>query len=143
MNKYAVTYRTLDVLARTLYGESRGETLDSRAAVANVILNRAKIGGWWGDTIETVCLKPWQFSCWNERDPNLEKLKSVTSAQPVFLECWTIAELAVAGCLHDKTDGATHYMTVARREKGWPKDWGDPKTPSKHIGAHLFYNDIA
>jgi len=142
MNKYAVTYTTLDVLARTIYGESRSEPIDSRAAVACVIINRAKIGGWWGETIADVCRFPWQFSCWNLGDPNLEKLKSVTSAQPVFLECWVIAELAMAGCLKDHTGGATHYMTAARREEGWPKDWGDPKTPCAHIGAHLFFNDI-
>jgi len=142
MNKYAVMYTTLDVLARTIYGEARGEGIPERAAVASVILNRAKIGGWWGNTIAEVCRFPWQFSCWNIRDPNLEKLKSVTSAQPVFLECWVIAELAIAECLKDKTGGATHYMTAARRDKGWPKDWGDPQEPSAVIGAHIFFNNI-
>ena len=141
-NKHEEAHREIDVLARTIWGEARGEPLEGKAAVANVILNRAKIGGWWGDTIAEVCRFPWQFSCWNEGDPNLEKLKNVTSAQPVFLECWVIAELAMAECLKDQTDGATHYMTVARREKGWPRDWGDQKTPCAHIGAHIFFNDV-
>ena len=62
-----------EVLARTLYGEARGEGLPGIEAVACVILNRvafAKARGryWWGNTVSQVCLKPGQFSCWNAGD---------------------------------------------------------------------------
>lgn len=60
----------LDTLTKTIWGEARGEGREGMIAVAWVILNRASIGGWWGNSIETVCLKPWQFSCWNANDPN-------------------------------------------------------------------------
>ena len=45
-----------DVLARTLWGEARGEGEDGMQAVANVICNRAAIarakgGYWWGNDI--------------------------------------------------------------------------------------------
>ena len=35
----------VDTLARTLFGEARGEATEGKAAVANVILNRASKGG--------------------------------------------------------------------------------------------------
>jgi len=52
-------YRELeiDVLARTLWGEARGEGTTGLEAVANVVLNRVKMaeenGGkfWWGSNI--------------------------------------------------------------------------------------------
>lgn len=65
-----LTAGDIDILARTIYGEARGEPWEGKIAVAWVVRNRAERGGWWGDTIREVCLKPWQFSCWNETDPN-------------------------------------------------------------------------
>ena len=44
-------YRKLeiDTLARTIWGEARGEGSAGMQAVANVVMNRAAIGGWWGN----------------------------------------------------------------------------------------------
>ena len=56
----------IDTLARTLFGEARGELYGGRVAVANVIINRAASQvTWWGNTVEEVCRKPKQFSCWD------------------------------------------------------------------------------
>ena len=56
----------LDILARTLYGEARGEYSSSGPAaliaVGNVIVNRFEKGGRFGKTLAEVCLKPKQFS---------------------------------------------------------------------------------
>ena len=67
----------VDVLARTIWGEARGEGKEGMEAVASVILNRTEIakrldGYWWGNTIIQVCQKPYQFSCWNKLDPNFK-----------------------------------------------------------------------
>lgn len=141
-----------EVLARTLWGEARGEGLIGMALVAQVILNRMRRPGWWtrqagdgvpDDTIAAACLDPWQFSCWNAGDPNRAKLLALTDDDKIFRLARIIAGQAVAGTLGaDATAGATHYMTAARRRQGWPKSWGTPKEPCAVVGRHLFYNDI-
>jgi len=77
MNNYNI--EEVDVLARTLYGEARGEGLLGLEAIANVIMNRLKIsrkktnGYWWGNSIVGICRKPYQFSCWNKDDLKYRK----------------------------------------------------------------------
>lgn len=134
--------RAIDVLARTLYGEARGETVRGKEAVACVIVNRAarakaRGGYWWGASIEEVCRKPWQFSCWNEGDPNRAKIEAVQPGHRVFDTCLRIARRAVAGSLDDVTHGATHYHS---RDVTPP--WSRGKAVCAEIGRHLFYNTI-
>jgi len=60
------TDKDRDILARTLWGEARGEGLAGQIAVAWTIRNRVfdgKAKSWWGEGYAGVCLKPWQFSC--------------------------------------------------------------------------------
>ncbi len=133
----------VDTFARTIYGEARGERVKGREAVASVILNRVKRsrlrGGryWWGNGIVSVCRRAWQFSCWNERDPNRKKLEAVTAENKTFASCLRIAEKAVTGELSDATKGATHYHA-----KSIIPPWAKGKKPSAKIGNHLFYNNI-
>ena len=67
-------------LARTLFGEARGEfDADGRGdvpveAVANVILNRAAKKFRGKATVHGVCRDPLQFSCWNGNDANRAKI---------------------------------------------------------------------
>lgn len=129
---------TVDTLARTLWGEARGETKAGREAIASVILNRLKKPSRFGKSIEEVCLKPAQFSCWNDGDPNLPKLKKVDKSNPIFAECVAIAENAVQGLLADSVIGADHYHTT-----GVSPTWSHGKTPCITIGNHLFFNNIA
>jgi spore germination cell wall hydrolase CwlJ-like protein len=127
----------IDILARTIYGEARGENQEGRIAVANVIINRANHGGWWGDSIKKTCLKPYQFSCWNAKDPNREKLLKVTIDDEDFRDCLEIAALAVNGDLMDNTKNATHYHTTATAPK-----WAETGTRVATIGNHIFYNNV-
>ena len=129
---------TVDTFARTLWGEARGETKAGREAIASVILNRLKKPSRFGKSIEEVCLKPAQFSCWNDGDPNLPKLKKVDEIDPVFAECVAIAENAVQGLLADSVIGADHYHTA-----GVSPAWSQGKTPCIIIGNHLFFNNIS
>ncbi|HJR27754.1 MAG TPA: cell wall hydrolase, partial [Pseudomonas sp.] len=67
------TEKDRDVLARTLWGEARGEGLPGQIAVAWAIRNRVNDGkarSWWGEGYAGVCQAPYQFSCWNKSDPN-------------------------------------------------------------------------
>jgi spore germination cell wall hydrolase CwlJ-like protein len=130
--------KAIDLLARTLWGEARGEDMAGLEAVAAVIINRTKRGPgyWWGSTIEEVCQSPFQFSCWNKSDPNRVQLLAVTVADPAFAKCLEVARRAVNGQLADTTSGATHYHT-SMVNPAW-------KTrPCAVIGNHLFYNDVA
>ncbi len=133
---------TTDILARTIYGEARGETLRGKEAVAAVVLNRVarteeRGRYWWGGDIAEVCTKPWQFSCWNPGDPNREKILAAQPGTKAFNCCRRIARRAVAGALKDPTGGATHY-----HHKALNPPWAKGRAPSAEIGDHLFYNDV-
>ena len=130
----------IDILARTLWGEARGEGAEGMRAVAHVILNRARIaeekgGFWWGNNIIQICQKPYQFSCWNRSDPNFCKLTQIDENDPYFVTALRIARQAVAGTLGaDMTFGATHYHT-----KSIKPYWAKAYKPTAEIGHHLFY----
>ena len=126
-----------DILARTLWGEARGEPVRGIEAVAAVVMNRVRRGGWWGDTVESVCRKRWQFSCWNANDPNRAKLERVSEDDRRFRICLRIARRAIAGSVDDPTGGATHYHA-----RGLLPAWARGREPSAEIGNHLFYNDV-
>ena len=131
----------IDVMARTIFGEARGETQQGMEAIAHVILNRvhhARQRGnqfWWGHDIITVCQKPYQFSCWNPGDPNRAKLMAVTPENPQFAKCLRIARRAVLGSLGDDiTNGADHYHTIHVAPF-----WSKGKTPIAQFGIHVFF----
>lgn len=125
----------IDVLARTLWGEARGEGYSGMQAVANVVMNRVKRGGWYGLTPAEVCKKPYQFSCWIKSDPNYLKLINVTTSDRLFKQAKDIATLAVNGQLADITGGATEYHTKAVKPK-----WNYEKLQkTASIGQHIFY----
>lgn len=121
-------------LARTLWGEARGQGLEGIAAVANVIQNRVDKPSWWGKGWVGVCTHPWQFSCWNEGDPNRARLLRVTEADPQYRDCLVIAKAAVAGDLRDRTKGSDHYCVTTLHPK-----WARGKRPVVTIGDHKFF----
>lgn len=134
-------YRELeiDVLARTLWGEARGEGTEGMQAVASVILNRAYVAQvrgkyWWGNDIISICQKPYQFSCWNRSDPNFQKLQSVDKSDLYFATAQRIARRAVYDCLEDKTNGATHYH--AKQVNPY---WTRGERACAIVGNHIFY----
>lgn len=134
-------FSDVDILARTLYGEARGEGLIGIEAVANVIINRIALSKqytlWWGKNIPEVCLKPFQFSCWTPSDNNFYKLVRVTEDNPIFRMCQRVAKRAVLGILPDITKGATHY-----HRKDISPAWARRLTPVYEYGNHLFYREV-
>ena len=91
----------------------------------------------WGRVMVGVCLKPWQFSCWNTNDPNRAKLLAISEANRTFRTCLSVAGRALAGAVEDKTAGATHYHT-----RTVTPAWSRGRAPCAVIGGHLFYNDV-
>jgi len=142
--------RDLDTLARTLWGEARSERRAGMEAVAWVVMNRFARPCWWSrnrgdgiedDTIEAVCRDPWQFSCWNPKDPNLPKLLGVDQQDRHFRLALEVAAQAMSGQLPPPPQpGACHYKVSSRP---WPKDWGPERpTPDYVVGHHSFYVGI-
>lgn len=140
--------RDIDTLARTLYGEARGEDKQGRIAVACVVLNRVKkqkmcgwriVAGQKVPTIDATCLKKWQFSCWSENDPNRKIITDISLDNKRFAECYEIATAAVDGLLEDITKGATHYYNPKACAQ---PNWAKGKSPCAVVGHHLFFNNI-
>lgn len=125
---------SVDVVARTIWGEARGEGDTGMQAVACVIANRVAAPGWWGSGWQGVCQARYQFSCWNSNDPNLVKLAMVDASDPAFAAALDIAAAAVNGSLADITNGATNYHTTAIHPS-----WADDLTVTARIGNHIFY----
>lgn len=144
----------VQILGLTLWAEARGEGRAGLVAVGCVIRNRADNPGWWGRSIEGVCLKPWQFSCWNlGDDPN--HLKLLAQANLLLDHLTPDARLdlclGVAGGIVDRTtpdavDRCDHYynpkaMKPAGTIPSWAKDplTKQPMPPVKIVGSHWFY----
>jgi len=137
------------ILVRTLYGEARGEPRAGQVAVAWTVLNRARADlhgdgrpDWWGEGVAGVCLKQWQYSCWNHGDPNLKAIAMAAPERPAFAACADVVRAIEAGEEPDPTGGATHYHRAGMLK---PPDWafvaGQPR-PSVRIGNHLFYSGV-
>jgi len=126
-----------DLLARCIWGEARGEMVEGKLAVAHVVLNRVKARSWYGKSISDVILKPRQFSCFDEDDPNLGQILKLSSNSPELAFCRAIAELTIRDRLtNDPTGGATHYHTVNSKPS-----WASKLVFLCRIGNHLFYKE--
>lgn len=137
MNESELYFRALenDTLARTIWGEARGEGSIGMQAVAAVIMNRLQISKekgkfWWGNSLIEICQKPYQFSCWNRDDPNYRKVLNVDRRDKAFAKACDIARV----CLPDPTNGATHYHA-----RGIYPFWSRHQNPTATIGNHIFY----
>lgn len=145
------TLEDIIILAKTLYGEARGEPVAGQIAVAWVVRNRAeqalgdkakgtKDRHQFGDgTAQGACLKPWQFSCWNHNDPNSIRLRTMPDDDPRIETCKIIAKDVLAGKVKDPTHGATFYYNPKVANPNWAKG----QTPTAIIGNHRFYAGIA
>lgn len=130
----------LEIVSATVWAEARNQGVIGMAAVAATIGNRVKAATWYGADWRGVCLRKWQFSCWNvyqdgTRDANLNLILHGPTGKE-WDQAQAIAEIAMAGLLGDPTGGATHYHT----EEVSPTWAGSPKMIAlKKIGAHSFY----
>lgn len=141
MNEIFEELTDVELLSLCVYGEARNQGLDGMLAVASVIVNRSKHPSWWGSSIKSVILKPWQFSCLNENDPNKKKLENLAADFQAALSnnnslkaCYWIAKGLLDGILFSNVAGATHYHTMAVSP-----DWKTKLTMTKRVGDHIFY----
>ncbi|WP_095080297.1 cell wall hydrolase [Pseudomonas sp. Irchel s3h17] len=132
-----------DILARTLWGEARGESIAGQIAVAWTIRNRVNDGrakSWWGEGYVGVCQKPYQFSCWNRNDPNHAYL---TGAKQIpfreFAQAQIAAEQVIGGKVPDPTGGATHYYATTMPAA---PVWAAKAKQTLQLGRHVFFKDV-
>ena len=126
-----------DYLIRTIAFEASGEPEEGKAAVAHVILNRARSGRW-GDNIKEVVTHPWQFEPWMTRRKEMVRL---SPDDPRYQSAARIADDVLTGKRPDPTASATHFLnpTIVRQRRGgslpsWARGEGRP------IGRHTFYS---
>ncbi|MDR2794797.1 MAG: cell wall hydrolase [Holosporaceae bacterium] len=129
------TKQDLYTLAKTIYGEARGEYysygISSLMAIANVVVNRKNKN--FAPTICDVCLAPYQFSCWNKNDPNYKIITEISS-DAIFKKCQETAENVLAEKWPDLTDGCDHY-----HQKCIKPHWAAHLQPRRIFGSHYFY----
>lgn len=129
----------LEIAARTVWMEARGEPPEGRHAVAHAILNRHLAGRWYsGATLVECCLLPAQFSCWNTTDSNRREMARLSDDDALLAECRAAVEAALDGSSPDSTGGATHYYAAGSPEPAWTAG----RQPSAIIGRHRFYAGI-
>jgi hypothetical protein len=59
----------VELLAKTVWGEARGLSIDEQRLVIWTVLQRVDDDNRWGDTIEAVITAPRQFNGYRERNP--------------------------------------------------------------------------
>lgn len=138
------------LFAFALWGEARGEPVDGRHAVAEVICNRAARSS--SGCIDEVLLEPYQFSCFDLGDQSLQGA-DVVQHQTV-VSCVAEAQRYLVeynnGGPSIVSPDTTIYCTVAagvrqfqRYLNGEKICWNfDHVVLDKRIGRHVFFREV-
>lgn len=134
----------LELLTLTIIGEGRGEPIEGQLAVGNVIMNRCKA---YKDTVDKVVLKPSQFSCWNDGDPNkpyllemAEKLLVGQNIDPQYKQIQWVAEGLIENRVADNTNGSLHYLTAKLFTSPNRPSWARTVIFAVTKGTQIFFN---
>lgn len=127
----------IEVAARTLCQEVRGEPPEGQSAVAHVLKNRLAAGRW-GKTLASVCLWRGQFSGWYvPSDPNFAYACALRDDDSMLEHMRGVMSTALADP-SDLTGGATHYVNLAVVQPAWIRD----ATHTGKFGHHDFYKGV-
>ncbi len=116
------TPEEMELLARMIYAESRGEPYKGQVGVGAVILNRVEDNRF-PQTIADVIYQPWAFS--PVYDGSFYNIPNATARQA--------AQDAVNG--YDPTNGALYFWNPALVG---PYNWVWTRTVTSQIGNHVF-----
>jgi spore germination cell wall hydrolase CwlJ-like protein len=126
-------------MALTMWGEGRGEGEEGMRAIGHVIHNRWRAkrhGSFVTDTVSQA----WQFSAWNQADPNRAAMLNIDGLRPgsrdhrLWLDAKGIAAEILAGGSADPTGGALFYHTADVQPA-----WSRGVVPAAQVGGHLFF----
>lgn len=134
----------LVLFAMAIWGEARGECLASKMGVAWTIINRVRRNGWFGKGLVGVILKPKQFSCFNEGDPNRDKMLEPLKhdSETVWRACWNVAE-GEGKYLDDTVEGPFPGVTCYfdRSMDKDPPEWARKMELVRRVGRLRFYRE--
>lgn len=123
--------------ALTVYGEARSENYESKRAIAWIIQNRLKRTN--ENTYQKVVLRKTQFSCWNKKDANYEKLKHPgKDGSLADKQAWEdvkiiIKEVMYASESQNPLQGVYNYFSGNPKKK-WQTHYFDlPNVPRFHF----------
>jgi len=124
-----------ELLARVLQAEAGNQDLSGRLAVASVIQNRTREGGY-GEGLRGVLTQPGQFSPVNyytgyasgEQGQNLERIRPDDKT-------YAVVDAVLSGQYEDPTGGATHFYNPDISQPNWGKSAGGEWM---ELGDHIF-----
>lgn len=114
----------IDLMAKVVFGESRGEPYEGKVAVASVILNRVYTPGF-PKSIREVILQPSAFSC---------VINNTVQGTPDE-SCYNAVLDALKG--HDPTNNALFFYNPKISTCDWMSNIN--KSNIKSIGNHVFF----
>ena len=130
----------LEVLACTLIGEAESMGSQGMVEVANVILNRVK-ENWFAKDIRDACLRPYQFSCWNQGD-NADRSRILEIAQNNPLYGPYVNAMAIAGdAINDRLVDCTNDAVSYFNHKICSPEWALGKTPC-YVNEPVWYFNL-
>ncbi len=111
----------IDLLARAVYSEARGESLEGQVAVASVIINRVKNPAF-PNTVKGVIFQPWAFTAVKDGQFWLQPDSDAYKAAEYALKGW------------DPSKKAIYYYNPAKVTSNWIYS----RSVVGEIGNHVF-----
>jgi len=121
LRKHSLNRSEMDIMARVIHGEARGEPYKGQVAVGAVVMNRIK-SAQFPDTIRGVVFQPGAFTAINDGQYWLTPNKAAYQAALDAVRGW------------DPTGGALYYFNPKTATSKWI--WSRPQTVT--IGNHIF-----
>lgn len=118
----SISNSDLNLLAKCVYAEARGESYVGQVAVAAVILNRVKSASF-PNSISGVIYQPYAFTCVNDGQINLSPNQTAFNAAQDALNGW------------DPTYGAIYYYNPKTATSSWIRSRSTTITIGKHVFA--------
>ena len=125
-NSLYITKSDIDLMAKLVYAESRGEPFDGKVAVASVVLNRVQSPDF-PNSIKEVIFEPRAFSC----------VKNNSIKANPDQNCYDAVYEAIKG--KDPTNEALFFYNPKISTCSWMK--AIKKIDSLAIGQHVFFKN--
>ena len=124
--------------AVTIWQEARGEPIEGKIAVAQVIRNRMNRKFHSDGTVAGTVLKPYQFSGWNTQDSNRVLAALVDTDDDSYVECVSAWDMS-GYQLTPLFPAVLYHSKHMDKYPSWTKS---PRvTQIAVIGNHIFYNE--
>lgn len=121
LRKYTLNQEEMDILARVIYSEARGESYTGQVAVGAVVMNRIE-SPLFPNTIKGVVFQPWAFTAVNDGQYWLTPDRTAYSAALDAVRGW------------DPSGGAIYYYNPVTATNTWIRS----RSTIVQIGRHVF-----